>query len=218
MAEAARQTGVSYDVIRELHRRPDSTTSIENANKIIEALALRSLEGSSANFSARDQYEPDILLSDPNDPTRTIAIEVKSYGATDASVPAYEVDASAGGGAFVDTEEHTYSLSFPPLYLRKIANGSINDLAIIGVKGDSMEPTLPDDSIVLMDTTKTHLGYDGLFVLRIDDVLHVKRVGRSGRKGYITIISDNEEVYPAFERAVEDVDAVGKVLWYGRKV
>ncbi|WP_162164357.1 LexA family transcriptional regulator [Roseivivax isoporae] len=135
-----------------------------------------------------------------------------------ALVPVYNVEASAGGGAVVEAEEQAYSLAFPPFYLRKITGGSVNDLAVIGVKGDSMEPTLPDDSIVLVDQSKRNLGYDGLFVLQIDGVLHVKRVGRGTRSGHILIISDNKDVHPAFERAIDEVHAVGKVLWYGRKV
>jgi phage repressor protein C with HTH and peptisase S24 domain len=135
-----------------------------------------------------------------------------------ALVPVFEVEASAGPGALVDGEEQVHSLAFPPFYLNKIAGRTANGLAVIGVKGDSMEPTLPDDSIVLIDTTKRNLGYDGLFVLRIDDVLHVKRVGRGTRSGHIMIISDNKDLHPAFEREIQDVDAIGKVLWYGRKV
>lgn len=133
-------------------------------------------------------------------------------------VPVYDVTASAGHGAVVEAEEQVHSLAFPPFYLRKIAGRTANGLAVIAVKGDSMEPTLPDDSIVLVDTTKKNLGYDGLFVLLIDEVLHVKRIGRGTRPGHVMIISDNKDLHPAFERAIEDVEAIGKVLWYGRKV
>lgn len=135
-----------------------------------------------------------------------------------ALVPVYDVTASAGYGALIDQETEVYSLAFPPNYLSKLTRSSPKNLAIISVKGDSMEPVLLDDDIVLLDTSKINLSYDGLFVLRFNDALHVKRIGRSAKRGHITIISDNRDLYPPFEAEIGDVEAIGKVLWYGRKV
>ncbi len=129
----------------------------------------------------------------------------------------YDVEASAGNGTVVESEAPVFSLAFPPAYLRRLTGSDPRNLAIISVKGDSMEPTLLDDDIVLLDSSKTNLSFDGLFVLKFDDTLHVKRVTRSPKKGHITIISDNRQ-YPTQEYLTAEVTAVGKVLWYGRKV
>ncbi len=59
---------------------------------------------------------------------------------------------------------------------------------------------------------------DGLFVLRFGDALHIKRIGRSATRDHVTIISDNRALYPPIDAALSEVDAIGKVLWYGRKV
>ena len=134
-------------------------------------------------------------------------------------VTVYDVTASAGHGAVVDDEEHVSSLAFPPGYLRKLTRANPRDLAIITVKGDSMLPTLNDDDVVMLDTSKRDLSYDGLFILRDNgDGLLVKRVGRASRSGYVSLISDNRTLYPAVERAIEDIEVIGKVLWHGRKV
>jgi phage repressor protein C with HTH and peptisase S24 domain len=133
-------------------------------------------------------------------------------------IPVYDVAASAGHGAVAEYEAQTHSLAFPPDYLKRLTSSSPGNLSIISVKGESMEPTLLDDDIVLLDTSKTNLSYDGLFVLRFDDALHVKRIGRSPKKRHITIISDNRNLYPPMEATISDVQAIGKVLWYGRKV
>ncbi len=132
-------------------------------------------------------------------------------------VPVYDVQASAGFGALVDYEEQTHSLAFPPDYLRKLTAGSPKDLVIISTKGDSMEPTLLDDDIVLVDTSKTHMGFEGMFVLRHNDTLLVKRAGMAARPGHVMLISDNK-AYPPVEALLSDLTVVGKVLWYGRKV
>lgn len=136
---------------------------------------------------------------------------------TSALIPVYDVQASAGFGALVDYEEQTHSLAFPPDYLRKLTAGSPRDLVIISTKGDSMEPTLLDDDIVLVDTSKRHMGYEGMFVLRHNDTLLVKRAGMSAKAGHVMLISDNK-AYPAVEAALADLTVIGKVLWYGRKV
>lgn len=132
-------------------------------------------------------------------------------------VPVYDISASAGHGAVVDYEGIAYSLAFPPDYIRRVTRASPKDLTIISVKGDSMEPTLRDDDIVMLDMSKTSLGYEGLFVIRVYDVLHVKRLSHSG-PGRVMVISDNRENYPPREYSLDEVEVVGKVIWKGGKV
>ena len=134
-------------------------------------------------------------------------------------VPVYDVTASAGHGAVVEDENHVSSLAFPPGYLRRLTSAKPRDLAIITVKGDSMLPTINEDDVVMLDMSKRDLSYDGLFVLRDNgDGLLVKRIGRATRGGYVSLISDNRSLYHVVERAIEDIEVIGKVIWHGRKV
>lgn len=136
----------------------------------------------------------------------------------DDLVPVYDVEVSAGNGLIPSENEWPVDhLSFPPGYLRHITSAPVRNLAIVTVRGDSMAPTLHDKDVVMIDTTKRSLAYDGLFVLNLDGALHVKRITRGNRSGMIRIMADNRETYPPYERAMEEVEAVGKVLWYGRK-
>jgi phage repressor protein C with HTH and peptisase S24 domain len=135
-----------------------------------------------------------------------------------ALVPVYDVAASAGHGAVVEYESIAYSLAVPPDYLRRLTKADPRHLSIISVKGDSMEPTLKDDDIVMLDASKTSLSFDGLFVLRYDEALHVKRIGRAPVQENVTILSDNRQLYPPIELTREEVTVIGKVVWYGRKV
>lgn len=142
------------------------------------------------------------------------AAEVHEY-----LVPVYNVEASAGGGAVVSTEYQVDSLSFPEGYLRRITQSNPRDLAVISVKGDSMTPTLDDDDVVMLDVSKRDLSYDGLFVIRDNgDALLVKRIGRATRSGFVSLISDNNKHYPTVERAWDDIEVIGKVIWKGGKV
>jgi phage repressor protein C with HTH and peptisase S24 domain len=193
LAELARRSQVSYDVLNKLKRREGSSTSAENARAIAAALNL--------------PWQQD------DDPP-----PVGRHSADDL-VNVYNVAASAGHGALVgDDEEIIDRLSFPPGYLRKITSANPKNLAIIGVKGESMSPTLADNDVVMIDTSKRDLSFDGLFVLRDGGAsLLVKRIGRGSRRGCITLISDNRS-YPTTERAIEDIEVIGKVVWMGVKV
>lgn len=136
-------------------------------------------------------------------------------------IPVYDVQASAGDGSFPEAHEDVVEvLSFPRNYLKRIANrSSAKDLVIISAKGDSMLPTIASGDVVMVDVSKKDWGYDGLFVIRDGDgALLIKRLARSGRRGHVTIISDNSRLYPAIEAPAGEIEIVGKVLWMGVKV
>lgn len=202
--------------------------------KNLTATALAKIAGVSSSTITRplsqgDDYEFKISRQTlekvaastgiPFSDTTPVRVEVGDPIPHGASlIPVYDVAASAGPGSVVDYEATVHSLAFPPEYLSKLTSGSTQFLSIISVKGESMEPTLLDDDIVLLDASKTNLSFDGLFVLRFNDALHVKRIGRSAKSGHVMIISDNNSLYPPLEAPIENITAIGKVLWYGRKV
>ncbi|MCA2014401.1 helix-turn-helix transcriptional regulator [Cereibacter sphaeroides] len=134
-------------------------------------------------------------------------------------VNVYDVQASAGNGVVVYDEQAVAQLAFPPGYLARLTSAKPYDLKIISVKGDSMLPTLADDDVVMLDISKRDLSYDGLFVIRDGgDALLVKRIGRASQRGFVTIISDNRNVYPSVEKSLQDIEVVGRVIWRGGKV
>lgn len=154
-----------------------------------------------------------LLFDDGQDPE---AAEARAPSkAPPSQVDVYNVMASAGFGAVAENEMVVERLSFPPGYLGTITRTHPRHLRIIGVKGESMEPTLKDDDVVMLDTTKTSLDFDGLFVLRFGDALHVKRIGRAS-KGMVLVISDND-AYRDVELPREEVEVIGKVVWLGKR-
>lgn len=139
--------------------------------------------------------------------------------ATGVDVPVYDVTASAGHGAsLADYEVESGRLTFPPDYLREITSTAAAHLRIIRTKGDSMVPTIAEDDIVMVDTSKRDLSFDGVFVIRDDGAsLLVKRIGRATRRGYVMVISDNPRYAPA-ERPLAEIEVLGKVIWMGVRV
>lgn len=132
-------------------------------------------------------------------------------------VDCYQVFASAGFGSVVSDELKTDPMAFRTEWLKKEGLAP-ERLAVIRAKGDSMEPTISNNDIILVYLCNGDALRDGLYVLRIGDSLLVKRL-QFDPFGGLKIISDN----PGYETQVvtkdqrADVHIVGRVAWAGKK-
>jgi hypothetical protein len=140
-------------------------------------------------------------------------------GAALVPVPRLDLGASAGGGAFDGDERGETHIAFDPAWLRRIARGAPDELSIIRVDGDSMVPTLGDGDDILVDRGDGAARLrDGIYVLRIDDMLVVKRVALNPAARKVSIRSDNP-AYPGWPDCdPAAVEIVGRVVWTGRRV
>lgn len=169
-------------------------------------------------FSSRGVDEADVLALAGQQETSRAPMRVEDAAPGSDLVAVYNVSASAGPGIVAEGEYIVDRLAFPPTYLRHITKSPVANLAIIGVKGDSMAPTMKDDDIVMVDTTKDDISWGGIFVLRVDgDGLLVKRISMGSQRDFFIIKSDNP-TFPTVERHRRDVEVVGRVIWYGVKV
>ena len=86
-------------------------------------------------------------------------------------------------------------------------------------RGDSMAPTLGDGDDILVDRGDgPERVRDGVYVLRIDDALVVKRLAVNPAARTLTIRSDNP-AYPGWPDCdPAAVEIVGRVVWAGRRI
>jgi phage repressor protein C with HTH and peptisase S24 domain len=107
---------------------------------------------------------------------------------------------------------------FDRRWLRTLS-GTPDKLSIISVRGDSMQPTLAEGDDILVDTgDAADRLRDGIYVLRVEDALLVKRLARNPATGRISIRSDNP-AYPAWDDcAATDIHVIGRVVWAGRRM
>lgn len=153
--------------------------------------------------------------------SRTAMPEIVQIGGDRfAMLPVYETAVSAGPGHEAEDGAPITRIAFRTEWLRQIARGGINDLVVLTVDGDSMEPTLRQGDSVLVDMSQQRAQQqDGIYVIRTDGGLQVKRVASNPVTGRITIISDNKDFYPPFTDLLPDqVTVLGRVLWLGRQV
>ena len=133
-------------------------------------------------------------------------------------VPKLAIGASAGAGASIDGEPVEGEVAFDPKWLRDLG-ADPRALSIIRVEGDSMAPTLNDGDDILVDGGDAAARLrDGIYVLRMDDVLMVKRVARAPGPGRIAVISDNGHYRSWDDLPMTAVQLVGRVVWTGRRV
>lgn len=133
-------------------------------------------------------------------------------------VNVYDIEAAAGAGSVVENNEIANKLAFKKSWIRSSSNATADDLAVITVSGDSMNPTLYDGDHILVDMTLTSLRNDGIYVLRNDDMILVKRISLNPVTKLCTIKSDNN-FYESWEGCQPaDLDILGRVIWMGRNI
>jgi len=129
------------------------------------------------------------------------------------------VRASAGPGALVGEEAGQPYFAFHERWLKGLTATPAGKLSIIRVEGDSMAPTLRagDDILVDLGDGAERLR-DGIYVLRVDDALVVKRVALRPTGRQVTVRSDNKD-YPDWPDCnIGELNCIGRVVWAGRKV
>ena len=135
------------------------------------------------------------------------------------SVKRHPVTVSAGPGAVVTEELGKPYFAFDERWLKGLTSTPPARLSIVRVEGDSMAPTLNPGDEILVD-----LGdcgdplRDGIYVIRVDDSVVVKRLALHPMGRRVTVQSDNP-AYPDWPDCdIDDIRCIGRVIWAGRKV
>jgi len=115
-------------------------------------------------------------------------------------LPVVNMDLSAGYGSLQEEIEMTKDfISFGKDWLRKNITANVNNLVIFTVKGDSMDggnSRIKNGSQVLVDTSVNEYINDGVYAIRIDNALFIKRLQYLPNR--ILVKSDNP-VYEPYE-------------------
>lgn len=125
-----------------------------------------------------------------------------------------DVAASAGPGGIVEGETALGATAIDAGLVRSLGVDA-GALSMIRARGDSMLPTIADGDEILVDTSDRRVtSRPGIFVVRLDGALMVKRVARDGLG--LAIRSDNP-AYPAIDgAAARGAEMIGRVVWLGR--
>ena len=135
------------------------------------------------------------------------------------TVKRHPVSVSAGPGAIVTEELGKASFGFDERWLKALTSTPSERLSIVRVGGDSMAPTLGHGDDILVDLADgIQRLRDGIYVLRVDEALLVKRLALHPMRRRVTVQSDNA-AYPDWpDCAIDEVTCIGRVIWSGRRV
>jgi len=117
--------------------------------------------------------------------------------------------AAAGESLIVDRKiQSFFAFDIQWIY----SKGRPANMGVMKIMGDSMFPTIPDGSLILVDRSQTELVQKKIFVVEHDQGIKVKRLKRDSEKNYI-LMSDNEleediKVDPTIHFRI-----LGKVIW-----
>jgi phage repressor protein C with HTH and peptisase S24 domain len=135
------------------------------------------------------------------------------------SVKRHPVRVSAGPGAVVTEELGKPCFAFDERWLKALTPSQPSKLSVVRVEGDSMAPTLNAGDDILVDLgDSTERLRDGIYVLRIDDAVVVKRLALNPTGRRVTVQSDNP-AYPDWpDCSLDEIRPIGRVIWAGRRV
>lgn len=133
-------------------------------------------------------------------------------------VPLFAVSVSAGNGAFNDEEQVLDMRAFALDYVRSELRITHDQLALVNVVGNSMEPHIHSGDVVLVDRRDKEISVEGPHLVRVDGALLVKNVQR--RPGGVLRVSSKNEEYEPFEinvmsEQLHDFEVLGRVRWAG---
>lgn len=176
----------------------------------------RKLDEDDRRVLARYFGVPETLLGggDRADPA-----PVRARGAPAVvAVPRLALGASAGNGSLDEDERAQGVMAFDARWLRHLGVRP-QRVSIIRVDGESMAPTLNDGDDIMVDhDDDAQRLRDGVYVLRLDGVLMVKRIAMGPLRGRFSVLSDNPH-YPDWTDIDPGlVDIVGRVVWTGRRL
>lgn len=121
-----------------------------------------------------------------------------------------DVNASAGGGA-ENMDEEIENIEIPEQFVALLGGErELKNIEAINVSGDSMEPTFSYNDIVFINRAKTDLQRGGIFTIRTEAGLFIKRVQKR-IDGKIDIISDNK-VYSTQTLSPHEIEVIGRVV------
>ncbi|MCL1072950.1 helix-turn-helix domain-containing protein [Shewanella dokdonensis] len=208
--EVADMSGLSQVTIHKLiSGKVKGTTKILELSKALQCSPERLLYGIDPIKRDPVQNASYMGMLDAWDDSTTL-------GEDEVELPFYtEVQLAAGNGIIAVNENRGPKLRFSKSTLR---NQKVDPLAAVCVKvaGNSMEPVLPNNTTVGIDTATKNIIDGKMYAINHDGMLRIKLLYKLPGNG-IRVRSYNQdeypdEIYPGDQAKV--ITVIGKIFWY----
>lgn len=132
-------------------------------------------------------------------------------------LPLYNVRLSAGEGDLVSDEAIVDTRAFRKSWIENVLRATPAALKLAVAHGDSMEPTIHDGDLVMIDTRDAGPKREDIYVLRWGEDVLVKRLQRLPVGGF-RVVSDNARYEPInlMPAQIQEygVAVIGRVVWW----
>lgn len=201
----AKLTGITQSYYNGIERgEVKNPPSEEILDKFVKILLLTPSEGEKLKYLAAIERTPEIILneikrlSDEKELSKRRVI--KDISNNNTLIPLFS-RISAGIGTITDEEPMDY-ISLPGIR-------NADNVFAINVKGDSMEPTIKNQSIILCrQGEELRDGEIGAFLVNGESF--VKRIKVA--KNFFALLSDNPNYQPIYVYPEDEFKIIGKVL------
>lgn len=195
--DVARLAGIPYGTLQNyIHGRE---LKLSNAVSISRVTGVR-LEWLATSEGPMQADQPIVPAS----------AELRGY----ALLPLMEARAATGNNGDLSGDHNVSVIAFSEVWLRETLHRKPQNLALLIAPDYSMDPTIRDRDLLVVDTAIRHIEGSGIYVLSIGGALMVKRI-QPCRDGSVVLKCDNalydSEVVPADQTATLIVR--GKVIW-----
>lgn len=176
-------------------RKPDSEFLLSLKNKLNISLDwLLTGVGTETPFSEEEKKESEVEF-----------------------IPMVEARLSAGCGSLETSGESERGYAFRKDFLAR--KGNYKNMVLMRVSGNSMEPEIYNNDVVLIDQSKKDIFPGRIFAVGFEEAIYLKRIDML--PGKIVLKSSNPD-YPPVELDVrgqceEQFRVIGRVLWSGRE-
>jgi phage repressor protein C with HTH and peptisase S24 domain len=132
------------------------------------------------------------------------------------TIPQVSARLSAGGGSFEVGSEIEGYYAFRKDWLH--TKGAINQMVLMDIFGNSMEPEMKDGDTILIDESQKDILAGAIYAVGVDDTIMVKRLEKHPNK--LVLISDNKDYSPIYLQGgeINSVRVIGKVIWVCREL
>jgi phage repressor protein C with HTH and peptisase S24 domain len=134
-------------------------------------------------------------------------------------LPLVEARAAAGSNGGLRSDHLVDFIAFSESFLKQTLRRSPQNLALLTASGDSMDPTIRDGDLLLVDTSARDIQSSRVYVLEVNGALLVKRI-QVRLDGSLIVKSDNA-AYEAEAVRAEDAGTLrilGQVVWHAGPV
>jgi phage repressor protein C with HTH and peptisase S24 domain len=195
--EAARLSGLPYGTLQGYIRGGE--LKLSNAASIARVAGVR-LEWLATGEGPMQGEHPDVTA--PAAPPGYVLL------------PLVEARAAAGSNGGLRSDQIVDFIAFSESFLKQTLRRSPQNLALLTASGDSMDPTIRDGDLLLVDTSARRIEGSRIYVLAIGGALMVKRI-QLRLDGSVVVKSDNAVYEPEVLAAdqTSSLNILGQVVW-----